>query len=78
VGTILGTPRMLTKPVPGDLYLATSSAAKPPHGGEGHCPLFIINACAAATPMGSHDEQQPLCTQQKAHPCPKELVIACV
>ena len=75
---ILGTPGMLRKPVQKDLCLATSSAAKPPHGGEGHCLLFIIDACAAATPIGSRDEQQPPCAEQKARPCPKELVIAYV
>lgn len=68
----LGTPGTLRKPVARDLYLATSSTAKPPHGGKGHCLLFIINGCAAATPMSSRDEQEPPCTE------PKELVIACV
>lgn len=65
----LGTPGTLRKPVPRDLYLAMSSTAKPPHGGKGHCLLFIINACAAATPMSSRDEQQPPCIE------PKEFVI---
>lgn len=75
---ILDTPGTLRKPVTRDLYLATSSAAKPPHRGKGHCLLFIINAYAAATPMGSRDEQQPPCAKQKARLCPKEPVIAYV
>lgn len=75
---MLGTLGTLLKPVPRDLYLAMSSAAKPPNRGKGDRLLFIINTYAAATPMGSRNEQQPPCVEQKARPCPKELVIAYV
>lgn len=72
---MLGTPGTLRKPVLRDLYLTMSSDSKPPHRGEGHCLLFLINACAAARATGSCDEQRPPCAE---HPCPKELIIAYV